>query len=58
MEEWAPRRRALGDPLVDLHTAARNPEAFEQSDSYGHKENFEEVPAQLLNPEGYRVAKT
>ena len=49
VEARAPRRRALGDPLVDLHTAARNPEAFEQSDNYGRNESFEEVPVQLLH---------
>ena len=32
IEDWAPRRRALDDPLIDPVTAARNPEAFEQSD--------------------------
>ena len=56
IEEWAPRRRALGDPLSDLATAARNPEAFEQSDVYSRNEEFAEVPSFMLEAEGFRVA--
>ena len=59
VEARAPRRRALGDPLVDLHTAARNPEAFEQSDNYGRNESFRGGACSVApHPEGYRVAKS
>ena len=55
IDEWAPRRRALGDPLIDPVTAARNPEAFEQSDCYMPNEDFQEVPVSMLDPQGYQV---
>ena len=55
VEEWAPRRRALGDPLVDPVTAARNPEAYEQSDCYCRNEKFEKVPVSMLQAEGTRA---
>ena len=56
IEDWAPRRRALGDPLTDPVTAARDPEAFEQGDCYAHSDEFQEVPHSMLDPSGYRVA--
>ena len=56
IEEWAPRRRALGlDVLHDVGTARRDPFAGEETDIYTRNESFEEVSSSFLNPRDYEV---
>ncbi|CAE7708857.1 AMY1.1 [Symbiodinium sp. CCMP2592] len=56
IEEWAPRRRALGlDVLRDVASARCDPLACEETDMYTRNESFEEVSTSFLNPQDYEV---
>ncbi len=55
-EDWCPRERFFRyDPLSDLRSARADPEAMEQTDLYVRNEEFEEVPKDILSPDGWKV---